>query len=305
MISERAEHGLRFWLRYAESRGALVEDRGDGALVVLPDELQRALGLPEAVEVTSDPEAGRDEDRVVSLLPGHPVLERAAAAVLDQGDAGCAHVPWPEHPPPAPATLLERARESFTVDHGRIDPAGPPAAVYTPVLRVGALVTYTALDQRFREHEEVWVDGRTGLPLPDGDRDRLAAEQHRPGLPGDHRALVPDLALALGEAGRLLEARAAGRGQALAREWLRDVHQPLETARELRPFRLHLLLVPALALPVQVRRGEREYPFAVIWMQPTAGFAGARCPSCRGDEPLVAGRDRLGCRACLTRGAGG
>ncbi|MGH2985328.1 MAG: hypothetical protein ACRDLO_01405, partial [Solirubrobacterales bacterium] len=71
------EPGLRFWLRYAEHQGALIEEDGEQALAVLPGPLQEAGGLPEEVVVTSDPDVAR-EDGAVLLIAGHPALERAA-----------------------------------------------------------------------------------------------------------------------------------------------------------------------------------------------------------------------------------
>jgi len=61
---------------------------------------------------------------------------------------------------------LQRARERFDIDHGRIDAGGHPARVYLPALRVGALVSYTArAGEHFQEREEVWVNARTGVAL--------------------------------------------------------------------------------------------------------------------------------------------
>jgi hypothetical protein len=85
---------LGFWLRYLDASGGLHEDAGDQTLVMLPSELQAKLGLPEEVAVTADPEVAR-EDGALLLLPGHPALDQAAAAVLDQGDAGLAWLAWP------------------------------------------------------------------------------------------------------------------------------------------------------------------------------------------------------------------
>src|SRR5437867_3378708 len=67
------EPSLRFWLSYAESAGALVEDAGDHALVLLPQPLRATAGLPEEVTVTSDPDVAR-EDGAVLLIAGHPAL---------------------------------------------------------------------------------------------------------------------------------------------------------------------------------------------------------------------------------------
>jgi hypothetical protein len=343
---------LAFWLGYLEANGGLHEDADDQALAMLPSELQSRLGLPEEVAVTADPEVAR-EDGALLLLPGHPVLDQAAASVLDQGDAGSAWLAWPDGAPPAPAALLERARERFDVDHGRIDAAGHPARVYLPVLRVGALVSYTAgAGERFQEREEVWADARTGLALGEALMRAVTAAPRMPAPDTSHRALIPDLTMALARAHQGIVERALARQEVLARQAqapLRDelaqtdayyqaalaaiakrreqaepdrqrlldaqaeatrvehtrrraeTQEKFRPGHQVRPFRLHLLLAPALELPVHVRRGQTAHPFALTWVLPRAGFVGPCCPHCGTAERLVAGRDRLGCRACLPR----
>ena len=100
----------------------------------------------------------------------------------------------------------------------------------------------------------------------------------------------------------LLDARAeatiAERARRLAE--IEDKHRGYHV---IRPFRLHLLAVPALTLPVDVRRGARRYPVTLDWLLPAGRFADLRCPSCAGTAPWVAGKDRLGCRTCLPRAA--
>ncbi len=343
---------LAFWLRYLEASGGLHEDADDQVLVVLPSQLQAKLGLPEEIAVTADPEVAR-EDGALLLLPGHPVLDQAAGSVLDRGDAGVAWLAWPQGTPPAPAALLERARERFDIDHGRIDAEGHPARVYLPVLRVGALISYTAgAGERFQEREEVWVDGRTGLPLGQGVMAAVTAAPRLRVPDTSHRALTPDLAVALARSHERIVERALARLDVLARRAqapLRDelaqtdayyqaalatitkrreqaepdrqqlldaraeatrvehtrrraeIQEKFRPSHQVRPFRLHLLLVPALELPVQVRRGQAALPFAFTWVLPRAGFVDPGCPHCGTGERLVAGRDRLGCRACLQR----
>ncbi len=198
------EPALSFWLRYAEREGALVEDEGDHALVLLPEALRQDSGLPEEATVTANPDVAR-EDGATLLIAGHPEVERAAAAVLAEGDTGYGYLPWPAARPPTRSTLEARARELVSVEHGRIDAAGEPVAVYLPLLRVGAMVIYAAsLALRFHEQEEVWVDARTGtalserlvstvrgralLPVPDGARRRLEADLTA-AIPAAHRQL--------------------------------------------------------------------------------------------------------------------
>lgn len=78
---------------------------------------------------------------------------------------------------------------------------------------------------------------------------------------------------------------------------IEDEHRP---RHELRPFRLHLVHLPAFVLPVEVRRGSRKFDFELTWVVAAGEFAAARCPACGALEPLVATRERLGCRACTT-----
>ena len=349
MAAAASEPALSFWLHYAQREGALVEDRGEQALVVLPPELQRADELPEELTVTADPDVAR-EDRAVLMIAGHPAVERAAAAVLDAGDAGAAYLPWPASRPLARSELEACACELAPIDHGRIDAAGEPIATYLPLLRVGAMVSYAAsLTLRFHEQEEAWVDARTGIEPQESVvaaacRGRPAARPDRP-----CRVLQPDFELALPSAHAMLETRATARQASLGaharrslelelaradayyqgalasidrrrtsatadrartleaqaeatraehtrrRREIEDEHSP---RHDIRPFRLHLVHMPAVALPVQVRRGSTTFALELVWIPAGSEFAPMRCPSCGAPEPLVATRDRLGCRAC-------
>lgn len=99
---------------------------------------------------------------------------------------------------------------------------------------------------------------------------------------------------------RLIDARIA------ATEWERDrrlqeIDDKFRADHTIRPFRLHLVHVPALLLQVSIRRGERRWPLALTWLLHAGTFIPIRCPACNADQPLVAGRDRLGCRQCLPR----
>lgn len=344
------EPGLRFWLEYVAREGALVDNAGDHALVILPEYLQQAFGLAEDVRVTSDPEVAADEGAIL-LIPGHPVLDEAAGRAVAGGDAGHRFLPWPRSTPPDPAGLLERARAHFAVDHGRIDAAGEPAPAYVPALRAGAVVVYT-VDHRFQEREEVWVDGRGGLLLPEPARRQVAAAPPLTAADTAHPVLAPDFTLALRGAHAAIEDRAAARAEALARlargareeeraraeayyadvlasikrrreaaapdrqalfdaqvaatgierdRRLEEIEEKFRVRHEIHPFRLHLVLVPSLFLPVHVRRGERLYPFALTWFLAGGCFAPVRCPHCGAPAPLVAGRERLGCAGCLPR----
>ncbi len=205
-----------FLLRFAEARGAAVEEGPDQALAILPPALQAELGAPETLPITSDPEVA-DEEGAVLLTPGHPVLERAVSATLRAGDSGLVWLPWPRPLPPDPGVLLARARQRIPVEHGRIDPAGTPAPVFVPLLRVGALCTHT-LDEQFQERLEAWVDARTGLSLPEAQIRRWREVPGAEGGDALHPILQPRLDVALAAADALLQERAAVRGEELARQ---------------------------------------------------------------------------------------
>ena len=351
--------GLGFWLSYVESRGGLWERSGDTALVMIPPQLQRNLELPEEFAVTERADVAR-EDGVALLGPGHPLLMAAAEDVLSADDAGVLQLPAPAAQRPDDTRLLERAREAFPVDHGRIDASGPAEQSLRQVLQVGAMVDYTAsADDRFHERAECWVDAPSRLELPEQAAERirrLAADGCPAAAAPDLRAIPP----ALAAAHRLLDLTAAGRcgvladgsvraaadmergrtqryyAEALASLSRRRANAPpdrqaLLAARmdslqaeenrrlaeidekytpryEIRPYRLHLLHVPALRLPVDVLRGARRFPLVLEWLLPAAGFAPLRCPGCGSDArewPLVAAKTHLGCARCLAKVAAG
>jgi hypothetical protein len=349
--------GLGFWLSYVESRGGLWERSGDTALVMVPPQLQRRLDLPEEFAVTDHPDVAR-EDGVALLGAGHPLLLAAAEDVLSADDAGVLRLAAPAAVPPGDARLLERAREAFSVDHGRIDASGPAERSLRQVLRVGAMVSYTAsADDRFHERAECWVDvpSRHELPEQAVERMRRLATD---GLPVDG---APDLGAvppALAAAHRLLDQAAADRCRVLAegsvraaadaeraraekyyaealaslarrqasaapdrrallaaradgvraeeKRRLAEIDEKYTPRHEIRPYRLHLLYVPTLRIPVDVLRGARRFPLTLEWLLPAAAFAPLRCPSCGADArtcPLVAAKTHLGCARCLSRGA--
>jgi hypothetical protein len=97
----------------------------------------------------------------------------------------------------------------------------------------------------------------------------------------------------------LLEARLASTREEEARR-LVEIAEKYQPGHDVRPYRLHLIGVPALRLPVDVRRGERRYRIDLDWLTPARAFAHPRCPSCDAAAPLVAGKNRLGCLVCST-----
>ncbi len=208
---------LDFWLRAAESEGALHESVADVSVVLLPPSLQAALDLPEEVTVTADPEVAR-EDGALLLAPGHQVLDLSAERVLARGDVARTPLAWPGGALPSAQALVARMREQVQVDHGRVDASDAlPVAGYSPVLRVGALVTYAVTsDDRFQERQEVWVDAESGLPLPAPLIAGLAAAPTGVGL--DHAVLPVDRGQAASAAQGLLEQRSEERLAVLARQ---------------------------------------------------------------------------------------
>ena len=103
---------LRFVLDYAQARGGAWERRDDTTLLLLPDALQADLDLPEELTVTADPEAAREEGAVL-LIHGHPIVDRAASAVLNRADVGFSRMPWPASIPPSATELVLRARAAL------------------------------------------------------------------------------------------------------------------------------------------------------------------------------------------------
>ncbi|MGP6159177.1 MAG: hypothetical protein ACLPYS_16995 [Vulcanimicrobiaceae bacterium] len=210
-----ADGSLRFFLDYVEHEGGLCEEDEERARVLLPLGLQRRLQLPEASTLTFDPEVADDESATL-LVPGHPALDAAATHVLAQGDVGRCYLPWPTSAPPALAALAGQARERVGIDHGRIDPEHDPAPEYYPLLRIGALVTYT-LDERFQEREEILMDARAFALVEDARRCFLAKPALR-AADMRHSPLRPDLVRAVAAGHAALCERAVLRADALQRQ---------------------------------------------------------------------------------------
>jgi hypothetical protein len=346
------EPALGFWLGYAERQGALVENAGNQALLVLPEHLQQAFELPEELTVTADPDLAREEGAVL-LTAGHPALERAATDVLAEGDVGRCWLPWPSSRPPVRSALQDRARELMSVEHGRIDATGDPMPAYLPLLRVGAMIDYAAsLTLRFGEQEESWVDAHTGLEVSEGVLAGALRQARMPRPEVRHRVLPIDLPRAIAAAHEQLRRRADTRQESLAMQARRslaselqradayydaalesierrrgsadadrlrmldaqaeatrlerarrrrEIEEELTARHEIKPFRLHLVHLPAFVLSVEVLRGQRRFPLTLTWLPLAEELAPVRCPSCDAAQPLVAGKDRLGCTSCMPR----
>jgi hypothetical protein len=346
----RTEPALRFWLDFVDAEGGAAEEGPDAHVVLLPAHLRSDFDLPEELSVTDDPDVAGEEGALL-VIPGQPVLIQAAEVVLGRGDAGWAHLRWPETIPPSRQALQDAARHHVVVDHGRIDIDGQPAWRYVPAMRVGALVEYqVSLEDRFQEQGEVWVDGRCGEALPASVAAALGRSATLPGPGRDHTSLPPDPTRALLGAAALIETRAGERRSQLSGQtrstrdaemervaayydaaaasiakrrqaaspdrWplydaqaeatraerarrLQETDQKFAGRHEVRPFRLHLIGVPGLEVPIVVRRGSRAFGLTLEWYLPFATWAPITCPHCRSGDVLVAGRDRLGCRTCL------
>jgi hypothetical protein len=96
----------------------------------------------------------------------------------------------------------------------------------------------------------------------------------------------------------LLQARLSATLQEQERR-LQEIADKYQPAHEIRPYRLHVIGVPALRVPVDVRRGERRYALELDWLIPARMFSEPRCPACASAAPLVAGKQTLGCLICL------
>ena len=121
-----------------------------------------------------------------------------------------------------------------------------------------------------------------------------AAAYYADAIAGIERRLAaapPDRRAVLGERLRSTREEQARR--------LAEIAEKYEARHAIRPYRLHVLLVPALRVPADVLRGDRRYPMSFDWLLPAGAYAPVRCPSCDGEAPLVAGKLKLGCETCL------
>lgn len=96
----------------------------------------------------------------------------------------------------------------------------------------------------------------------------------------------------------LLDAQAEGVRAEQARR-LREIDEKFSSRFALRPFRLQVVTLPALSVPLVARRGPRAWPLTLVWLTGPGKVLPFLCPHCSAAAPLVAGKDRLGCRTCL------
>lgn len=91
--------------------------------------------------------------------------------------------------------------------------------------------------------------------------------------------------------------------EATRTEWKRrraEVADDLTPSFEIQPFRLHLVAVPSYRIRATVRRGARAYPLSLSYLPLTSSFLPPQCSSCGSEAVLVAGKEGLGCRTCMT-----
>jgi hypothetical protein len=112
------------------------------------------------------------------------------------------------------------------------------------------------------------------------------------------RSLERRRATAQPDRAELLAARAASTREERARRLL-EIDEKYQARHDIRPFRLHAVLVPGWRVPVDVRRGARRYPLAFDWLPALGAYAAEGCPHCGAAAPLSASKTRLGCVGCL------
>jgi hypothetical protein len=351
-VTARLDPGVGFWLRYVASRGGLAEADGETHLAVLPEAVRKESGFDELVHVTGDPDIAR-EGTAVLLGAGHPALSTAADRVLAVGDVGTLALDGARPRPPDAETLLERARDQFPIDHGRIFATGSPTPATRTVLRIGALVTYTlSSDEHYQEQVEYWIDTDSHLPLSAAAARRLTAAEPLPARTGaaSHdpaqlstalaaaRALIDEAALRRREELSAAAQKACAEEQQRAEDYysaqittlqqrldtvpedkktayrarieateaergrrLAEIDEKYAPGHEVRPFRAHLVRVPAVRLPAEARRGERRHELRLDYLPAAGEYAGMRCPTCSSAAPLVLAKTGFGCERCQKR----
>ena len=70
----------------------------------------------------------------------------------------------------------------------------------------------------------------------------------------------------------MLEQRLRSTREEQARR-LAEIAEKYEARHVIRPYRLHVMLVPALRVPADVLRGNRRYPMCFDWLLPAGGYA--------------------------------
>jgi len=182
-----------------------------------------------------------------------------------------------------PAGIADRLARAAT-DSGRVP--SDPGQLLPAIAEAHRLIDAAALARR--ETLAVEVDGTYQAERARAVAyyaDAIAAIERRLATaPADRRAV--------------LEERLRGTREEEARR-VAEIAEKYAASHVIRPYRLHVIEVPALRLPTDVRRGDRRYPMTFDWLLSAGAFAPVRCPSCGGVAPLVAGKQKLGCETCL------
>ncbi len=193
-----------------------------------------------------------------------------------------------------PPGLIERL--SHAAVHGR-DAPGPPAGdVPGDGLLAAVAEAHRLIDADAGSRREVL--SAQVRDAHEAERARAAA-YYADAIAGIERRL----ATAPGDRKPVLEQRLRSTREEEARR-LAEIAEKYEARHFIRPYRLHVIEVPALRVPADVRRGDRRYPMTFDWLLSAGAFAPVRCPSCGADAPLVAGKQKLGCERCLPRTPG-
>lgn len=79
---------------------------------------------------------------------------------------------------------------------------------------------------------------------------------------------------------------------------LAEINEKYGHRHELRPYRLHLIDLPAWRVATDVRRGDRRWPLVMDYIPLLGTVAPLRCPTCDAHAPLVATKTNLACIAC-------
>src|SRR5487761_1192577 len=170
---------------------------------------------------------------------------------------------------------------------------GPPDLAALPAAIARA---HRLLDQRFSERCSVLAGGSA--------RDAAGAELGR--AKTYYAEALASLARRQANAAPDRQALLAARADSVRAEQARrlaEIEEKYASRHDIRPYRLYLLLVPVLRLPVDVLRGTRRFPLTLDWMLPAGAFAPVSCPGCGAATarwPLAAAKTRLGCASCLS-----
>jgi hypothetical protein len=188
-------------------------------------------------------------------------------------------VSWLQLPAPVSTRLARLAPEPVT-GSCQLPDLRPAVAEAHRLIEADALRRQTVLSGQARDGYE-----------QERDRIRVYYQEALASLQRRHAAAPADR-----------QALYAARAESTRREQARrlaEIEEKYQARHEIRPYRLHVVQVPVLRLPVVVLRGSRPYPLVLDWQLPVSAFAELRCPACGEAAPLVAAKTKLGCERCL------